>query len=106
MRRSETAVSVAAVSDRRTIDQNFRAGWSRPHCCVISSMPFSADEAFAVQLDATDPLRRFRDEFFFPKTEEGEARIYLAGNSLGLMPKAARGLVEQELSDWAELGVD
>src|SRR4051812_33984786 len=69
-------------------------------------MPFSADEAFAVQLDATDPLRRFRDEFFFPKTEEGEARIYLAGNSLGLMPKAARGLVEQELSDWAELGVD
>jgi kynureninase len=71
-----------------------------------ASMPFSADEAFALQLDATDPLRRFRDDFFFPKADDGKPRIYLAGNSLGLMPKTARGLVEQELSDWAELGVD
>jgi kynureninase len=69
-------------------------------------MPFSADEAFALQLDATDPLRQFRDEFFFPRDANGTPRIYLAGNSLGLMPKAARGLVEQELADWADLGVD
>ena len=59
-----------------------------------------------MQLDATDPLRGFRDEFLFSKAADGTPRIYLAGNSLGLMPKTARGLVEQELSDWAELGVD
>jgi len=69
-------------------------------------MPFSPEEEYALQLDVTDPLRRFRDEFLYPKAEDGKPRIYLAGNSLGLMPKTTRGLVEQELSDWAELGVD
>ncbi len=69
-------------------------------------MPFSADEAFALQLDATDPLRRFRDEFFFPRDANGAPRIYLTGNSLGLMPRTARALVEQELADWADLAVD
>jgi kynureninase len=69
-------------------------------------MPFSADEAFALQLDATDPLRRFRDEFLFPRDQNGAPRIYLAGNSLGLMPRTVRGLVEQEMADWADLAVD
>ena len=32
--------------------------------------------------------------------------LNFAGNSLGLMPKAARQIVEQELDDWAKLGVD
>ena len=32
--------------------------------------------------------------------------IYFVGNSLGLMPKATRKIVEQELDDWARLGVD
>src|SRR5207253_9017670 len=31
--------------------------------------------------------------------------IYFAGNSLGLMPKSAKQIVEQELHDWATLGV-
>ncbi|HKP94037.1 MAG TPA: kynureninase, partial [Chthoniobacterales bacterium] len=37
---------------------------------------------------------------------DGEPVIYFAGNSLGLMPKATRKIVEQELDDWAALGVD
>src|SRR4029077_14840629 len=30
----------------------------------------------------------------------------LAGNSLGLMPKSAKDIVDQDLDDWAKLGVD
>src|SRR2546430_11980042 len=69
-------------------------------------MTFSADEDFAKQLDAEDPLRSFRDKFHLPLGKDGKPLIYLAGNSLGLMPKTARTIVEQELDDWAKLGVD
>jgi kynureninase len=68
--------------------------------------PFSDDEEFARKLDAEDPLRRFRDRFHIPPCKDGSPLIYLAGNSLGLMPKAARQIVEQELDDWATLAVD
>src|ERR1700682_4165336 len=70
------------------------------------SMTFSTDEDFAHQLDAEDPLRRFRERFHLPLGADGTPVIYLAGNSLGLMPKAARQIVEQELDDWAKLAVD
>ncbi|HEV2045204.1 MAG TPA: kynureninase [Chthoniobacterales bacterium] len=69
-------------------------------------MTFSADEDFARQLDAEDPLRSFREKFHLPLGKDGKPLIYFAGNSLGLMPKAARQIVEQELDDWAKLGVD
>src|SRR4051794_40616585 len=69
-------------------------------------MNFSADENFARQLDGDDPLRSFRDKFHLPLGKNGEPLIYFAGNSLGLMPKSAREIVEQELEDWAQLGVD
>src|SRR5438552_1081332 len=67
---------------------------------------FSADERFALQLDAEDPLRTFREKFFLPLGEDGKPVIYFAGNSLGLMPKSARQIVEEELDNWARLGVD
>ncbi len=69
-------------------------------------MTFSTNEEFARQLDAQDSLRDFRDRFHLPKRGDGEPLIYFVGNSLGLMPKATRALVEQELDDWANLGVD
>src|SRR3954447_14381921 len=69
-------------------------------------MNFSADEDFAKQLDAEDPLRRFRDRFHIPVGHDGQPLIYFVGNSLGLMPKATRGVVDQELDDWAQLAVD
>jgi len=69
-------------------------------------MNFPADEDSARQLDAEDPLRRFREKFYLPLGKDGEPVIYFAGNSLGLMPKAARAIVEEELDNWAKLGVD
>jgi kynureninase len=69
-------------------------------------MTFSTDESFAQQLDAEDPLRAFRDKFHLPLGKDGKPLIYFAGNSLGLMPKTARAIVEEELENWAKLGVD
>ena len=69
-------------------------------------MQFSTDEDFAKQLDAKDPLRGFRESFYLPLGKDGKPLIYFAGNSLGLMPESAREVVDQELDDWAKLGVD
>jgi kynureninase len=69
-------------------------------------MQFSTKEDFAKQLDAEDPLRSFREKFHLPLAKDGKPLIYFAGNSLGLMPKSAREVVDQELDDWAKLGVD
>src|SRR5437773_6418925 len=69
-------------------------------------MKFSTDEDFALQLDAEDPLRHFREKFHLPLGKDGKLVIYFAGNSLGLMPKSARQIVEEELDNWATLGVD
>jgi kynureninase len=69
-------------------------------------MQFSADESFAKQLDTDDPLRSFRDKFHLPIGKDGKPVVYFAGNSLGLMPKSAKEIVDQELDDWAKLGVD
>jgi kynureninase len=69
-------------------------------------MDFSTDEQFALQLDADDPLRHLRQKFHLPLGKDDKPLIYFAGNSLGLMPKAARAIVEEELDNWAKLGVD
>ncbi len=60
----------------------------------------TASNPSAAELDAADPLARFRDEFEVP---EG---IYLVGNSLGAMPKRARDCITTELDRWSTLGVE
>lgn len=72
----------------------------------IDTASFLPTDAFARQLDLDDPLRSFRDEFLLPARPDGSPLVYLCGHSLGLQPKAARALVEQELDDWAKLAVD
>lgn len=57
-------------------------------------------------MDEIDPLREYRDQFCLPHRIDGEPAIYFCGNSLGLQPRPARALIEQELDDWARLGVD
>src|SRR6476469_7462742 len=70
------------------------------------TMRFSAHEDIARQLDREDPLRGFREKFSIPLGKDGKPVIYFAGNSLGLMPKSARQIVDDELDNWARLGVD
>ncbi|HED53868.1 MAG TPA: kynureninase [Phycisphaerales bacterium] len=59
----------------------------------------------AKDLDAHDPLRSCRSLFEIPRIG-GREVVYLTGNSLGLQPKEVRSLIEQELDDWATLGVN
>src|SRR5436190_10390285 len=67
---------------------------------------FQTSESFARRLTAEDPLRRFRDAFHLPRRADGSSLVYLCGHSLGLQPIAVHGLIEQELNDWANLGVE
>jgi kynureninase len=64
------------------------------------------DEETALRMDVEDPLSAFRARFHVPSGPDGRAAIYFCGNSLGLMPKAARALVDEEMDDWAALAVD
>jgi kynureninase len=75
------------------------------------SVEYRDGEGFAREMDAVDPLRESRRLFCVPRARDvggegdGDA-VYFTGNSLGLMPRATRGAVEQELSDWERLGVE
>ena len=66
---------------------------------------YEPTEDFAKRLDERDSLAHFRERFALPE-RDGRRVLYFNGNSLGLMPKAARELVEDELADWESLAVD
>jgi kynureninase len=70
-----------------------------------SQSAFQTGEDFAIAMDERDPLREFRQRFLFPKIT-GEDCVYLCGHSLGLQPETAGAYVEQELREWARLGVE
>jgi kynureninase len=70
------------------------------------SQSFHPGEAFAHARDAQDALAHFRERFFIPTGRDGKDWIYLCGHSLGLQPRTARDYIDQELRDWAELGVE
>ena len=65
----------------------------------------TAPTAPASVLDRDDPLADLRGEFHIPQ-HDGREAVYLCGNSLGLQPVAAAGLLAEELEDWKRLGVE
>lgn len=67
---------------------------------------FEPTLAFAKEQDHLDPLNRFREKFHIPKDSEGNNIVYLCGNSLGLQPKNTQKYIQEELNDWAKLGVE
>ncbi|MFC0773184.1 kynureninase [Terrimonas alba] len=68
-------------------------------------MNFENTLAFAQNLDAKDMLKNFRERFYIPQ-HNGNDTIYFTGNSLGLQPKSVSSYIQQELDDWAKLGVE
>ncbi|MEQ3656728.1 MAG: kynureninase [Dokdonia sp.] len=62
--------------------------------------------AFAKNADSKDPLAQYRDQFYLPQDANGEPLVYMCGNSLGCQPKSVASYIEQELNDWADLGVE
>ena len=68
-------------------------------------MVYQNSLSFAQKLDKKDPLREFRRQFHIPKFKDQDV-IYLCGNSLGLQPKIAKDLINEELQSWSELGVE
>ncbi len=71
----------------------------------MTGFDFQTGEDFAVAMDKSDPLRSYREHFFFPK-RLGRDCLYLCGHSLGLQPKTVKAYIEQDLKEWAELGVE
>lgn len=70
---------------------------------MINKSKFSLEKAR--QLDKQDILSSFRNEFFFPK-KNNKNLLYFSGNSLGLQPKIVSKYIQNELDDWANLGVE
>ena len=69
-------------------------------------MTISFDRAYAEQQDREDPLAALRTEFDIPRRNDGSTVVYLCGHSLGLLPKAAKRILNEELDAWSELAVD
>ncbi|CAE7221137.1 unnamed protein product [Rhizoctonia solani] len=76
-----------------------------------------ATHEYAQQLDAQDPIRRFRDEFRLPTNRGIKADLvpseladspcrYFVGNSLGPLPKRSQKILNEELEVWATTGVE
>jgi len=61
---------------------------------------------YAKEQDLLDPLAHYRTKFHIPKNSDGEEWLYFTGNSLGLQPKDTKKYIQQELDDWAKLGVE
>jgi kynureninase len=68
-------------------------------------MIFENTLSFARKMDRNDSLKKFRTQFHIPKVK-GKTALYFTGNSLGLQPKSTKKFIDQELTDWAKLGVE
>lgn len=66
---------------------------------------YEATLEFAQAMDQRDPLKQFRQHFLIPQGPSGQW-AYFAGNSLGLQPKKVKEYIDQELEDWAKMGVE
>lgn len=60
----------------------------------------------ALQLDKNDLLKHYREQFHIPKDEQGSAKIYFCGNSLGLQPKEATLYLQEALDKWQNQAVE
>lgn len=64
------------------------------------------DRNHAEHLDANDVLAPMRAQFHIPQRADGSSIVYLCGHSLGLAPKQAARIVQEEMDVWARQGVE
>lgn len=62
---------------------------------------FDTQLSLAKEMDAADPLRQWKNEFYFPQ-KNGNNVIYFCGNSLGLQPKRVNQALQNELQTWQQ----
>jgi kynureninase len=72
----------------------------------VSPAAVDTSERHAIELDAADPLTAYRERFAMPAGPDGRPGAYLAGNSLGAQPHAARAAVEGVLDAWGRRAVE
>ena len=58
---------------------------------------------FASELDDKNPLKSFRDKFYYPEHNLSPI-LYFSGNSLGLQPKTVQSLLLEQSQIWAKNG--
>jgi kynureninase len=68
-------------------------------------MNFENTLQFAQEIDRSDELAAYRHKFHIPQ-HQGKDCVYLTGNSLGLQPRTVSKYIQQELDDWATMGVE
>ncbi|MGV3525229.1 MAG: kynureninase [Candidatus Sericytochromatia bacterium] len=68
-------------------------------------MKYRASRDFAQLMDQNDALREYRGRFHIPPGQQRAEVIYFCGHSLGLQPRLARDLVNNELDVWETLAV-
>src|SRR5215471_2602480 len=66
---------------------------TRSYCGGVTVVPLDRD--YAEQLDAADPLARFRDAF----VRADESLIYLDGNSLGPLPLSTQARIAEVIGE-------
>ena len=71
-------------------------------------MEYQPTLTFARARDQEDPLGGYQAKFFLPTglARDGKTVTYLAGNSLGLQPKSATDLLEDEMDRWNRFAVE
>lgn len=62
---------------------------------------YALGEDFALRMDREDALAAFRERFYLMKD-----RIYMDGNSLGLMSRDAEKSLDRVIDEWKTLGID
>ncbi len=62
---------------------------------------FKSSKEGALELDRQDPLAMYRERFYILP-----GKIYMDGNSLGLMPKTGEKFLQRVLEQWRSLGID
>mgnify|MGYP006304901859 FL=1 len=61
---------------------------------------FETSRDYAMKMDQKDSLAKYRDRFYIPLN-----KIYLDGNSLGLLSKDSEQYINRIVDEWKTLGI-